>query len=86
MAKRKKQKNETDSKYFIKLLVFFFLGAFWLRIGLSSGNVLSLPVGMVVGLLLARRERFQVDRKIEYAVLLIGMVLGAYIPIANFGA
>lgn len=82
-SKRSKQ-TEKDSVYFLKLLLFFFLGAFWLRIGVSADDMIILPVGFVVGLLFASHDHFQVDRKIEYAVLLVATALSAYIPILGF--
>lgn len=84
MPKRKRQKPERDSVYFLKLLMFFLLGSFWLRITVASGAVVGLPVGLVAGLILASHDHFAIDRKIEYAVLLIATALSAYIPIVGF--
>lgn len=88
MVKRKSSskpilKVESDSVYFLKLIMFFMLGAFWLRISLDSGRIISLPVGFFVGLLFASHEHFQIDRKIELAVLLVSVALSAYIPIVG---
>lgn len=83
MAKRK-VKTEKDSVFFLKLLMYFLLGSFWLRIAQADGSYLILPFGLVVGLVFARHEHFQIDRKIEYAVLLIATALSAYIPIVGF--
>lgn len=84
MVKRNRKSEEKDSVYFLKLLFFFLIGAFWLRLELGGGRLLSLPFGLVAGLLFASHEHFAIDRKIEYAVLLIATALSAYIPIVGF--
>lgn len=86
MAKTKKQKpaTETDSLYFLKLVLYVMAGSFWLRLGspLVIGNfaINALPVGFVIGLLFAQHEHFQLDRKIEYAILLIATVASFFLP------
>ena len=74
---------ELDSVYFLKILLFFILGAIWLR--LSGDEILpgisSLPVGFLIGLLFARHEHFMIDRKIEYVVLLIAAILSYAVPV-----
>jgi hypothetical protein len=46
------------------------------------GNTVSLPlpIGLVAGLFFTTHEHFQIDRKIEYAVLLIAMFVGYLAP------
>lgn len=83
MAKRQKA-TESDSVFFLKLLLFFLLGAFWVRIATDTNSYISLPVGLIFGLVFASHDHFQIDRKIEYAVLLIATVLSAYMPIVGF--
>lgn len=83
MAKRKKN-TEKDSVYFLKLVMFFLLGVFWLRITVGDNSYVGLPLGLMFGLVFARHEHFRIDRKIEYAVLLVATVLSAYIPIVGF--
>lgn len=77
-------KPEKDSVYFLKLVLFFLLGAFWLRVSFDDGRLLSLPFGLVAGLLFASHDHFAIDRKIEYAVLLMAAALSAYVPIVGF--
>lgn len=83
--KRKSKKSvESDSAYFLKLVLFFILGTFWVRlVNINSGPFehLSLPVGLIVGLIFASHEHFQVDRKIEYAVLLAATFISFYLPV-----
>ena len=81
MVKIKKPKPEKDSVYFLKLLVFFALGAFWLRISHDQGGFISLPIGLVVGLILASHDHFAIDRNIEYAILIVATIFTAYVTI-----
>lgn len=74
-----KEVPEKDSIYFLKLVLYFILGCLWIRIGGESG--FSIPVGLVLGILLASHEHFQIDRKVEYAILLIATVLSFIAPI-----
>lgn len=81
MANRRKR--ETDSVYFLKIILFFILGSIWLRFrevqvlpGMSS-----LPIGLLIGLVFAHHDHFRIDRKIEYAVLLAAAILSFVAPI-----
>lgn len=76
--KAKTTNQEPDSLYFLKLLLYFIIGGLWLRVG---GLGMPLPVGLVLGLLFASHEHFQIDRKIEYAILLIAAILSLVAPI-----
>ena len=69
---RQTKSVEYDSVYFLKILVYLILGSVWA----TTGGPRVLPLGLVVGVLLAQHEKLQLDRKIEYAMLLIGSVLG----------
>lgn len=84
MAKRSKKNNtqsitEPDSVYFLKLVLYFLLGCLWVRIGGEEG--VTLPIGLVIGILFAMHDHFQIDRKIEIAILLIATVLSFIAPI-----
>ena len=81
MAKTKrkaaKQNAELDSVYVLKLVMYIIVGSLWVRIKMHSGQLdIPVPVGLVIGLLFAWHEHFQIDRKIEYAILLVAMVVG----------
>lgn len=83
-SKRKKHQKqnepvEKDSVYVLKLILLFILGCLWVSIG--SENSITIPVGFLFGLLLVSHEHFQIDRKIEYAVLLIATILSYIAPI-----
>lgn len=79
-----KQKNEPDSLYFLKLVLYVMAGSLWLRLAtpiqIGDFAINALPVGAVVGILFASHEHFQLDRKIEYAVLLIATVASFFLP------
>lgn len=84
MATKKKQQPkktpvEPDSVYFLKIVLYFLLGCLWVRVGGKNG--ISLPIGLIVGILFASHDHFQIDRKIEIAVLLIATILSFIAPI-----
>ncbi len=81
---KKKSKPEQDSAYFLKLVMYLILGSLWLKISRGDAIQIPLPLGFVVGLTLTKHERFRIDRKIEYAVLLISMLVGFWAPIGLY--
>lgn len=70
--KRKTAAKETDSVYFLKVLMYFVLGTIWVKFH----GYLVLPVGLVLGVLFANKDHFAIDRKVEYVVLIIAALLG----------
>ena len=76
--------SESDSAYFLKLVLYVVLGSFWVKFGtpLEFGDLIinALPVGLILGLIFASHDHFQVDRKIEYAVLIIVTILSYFAP------
>ncbi len=83
MAKKtKKIVTERDSTYLLKLFLYLLLGAGWLHVQSGASQVgIPLPLGFAIGVLFARHEHFQIDRKIEYAFLLLAVVLSFFLPI-----
>lgn len=79
-----KKKTQSDSTYFLKLVLYMILGSLWVKVIKSESSQLPLPVGLLAGLLFASHEHFQIDRKIEYAVLLIAAFVGFWLPIGIF--
>lgn len=76
---------ETDSTYFLKLVIFLLLGTLWLKfatpIEVFGLPVNALPLGVVLGLLLVHVvEKYQFNRKIWYAVLLLVGVVSYFVP------
>lgn len=77
MAKKTKS---ADGPYFLKIMLFLILGSLWLRF--SDANLsyqAPIPVGLLIGLLFAAHEHFQIDKKIEYAVLLVSCFVGFWV-------
>ena len=86
MAKKvpKQRGTEPDSTYFLKLVLYVVLGSFWLKFNqpVPVGDILihGFPLGLVVGLLFAAHDHFQIDRKIEYALLIIVTIITFFLP------
>ncbi len=74
------KKKESDSAYLLKLLLYLLLGSLWLKVTPASSTQIPIPVGFIIGLIFATHEHFQIDRKIEYAVLLIAAAAGFLLP------
>jgi hypothetical protein len=77
---KKKQPVEQDSAYFLKLVLYLIVGSQWIRL-VDAGQTkqIPIPVGLIIGIFFASHEHFQIDRKIEYAVLLIAMFVGFWL-------
>lgn len=83
---KKNQTNEKDSVYFLKLVLYVILGSIWLKFAspLALGDsfmLKGLPVGFLAGLIFAAHDHFQVDRKIEYAILTVMTVVSLFLPV-----
>lgn len=81
---KRKSNSEMDSAYFLKLVLYLILGFTWVKISKGDSGQIPLPLGLVVGLIFTHHERFQIDRKIEYAVLLIAMLVGFWVPLGLY--
>jgi len=79
----KKTKNFEEA-YFLKLVLFLVLGSLWLKVGDGQGWQIPIPVGFILGMALATHDHFQIDRKIEYALLLVAMFVGFWAPIGIY--
>lgn len=82
--KTTKKTTETDSAYFLKLVLYVVLGSLWLKfatpITLGDFVINALPLGLVLGVIFASHDHFQVDRKIEYAILILMTILTYFLP------
>lgn len=80
MAKKQKQ-HELDTVYLLKIALFLILGSQWLYISSSDATKqIPIPIGASLGLFFAMHEHFQIDRKIEYAIILLAMFIGFWLP------
>jgi hypothetical protein len=86
-TKKKKptpKKTEADSAYLLKIVLYVVLGSLWLKFAepiFVGGFVINaLPVGLALGIIFASHDHFQVDRKIEYAILILMTVISYFLP------
>jgi hypothetical protein len=83
MAKKKltkKNQPKSDSLFALKLVLYIILGSLWLKVTKNGHLQIPVPVGLIVGLIFTVHEHFKIDQKIEYAVLLIAMLVGYWLP------
>lgn len=76
---------ESDGTYFLKLVLCIILGTLWIKFKtpLTIGGLpfSGLPVGMLFGLFIVSRfEKFQYDRKIWYAILILVTIVSYFLP------
>jgi hypothetical protein len=77
-------KHQSDTAYFLKLVLYFICGTFWVRllnVQLGPFEHLSLPLGLVVGAAFSSYECSHVDKKIELAILLGATFISFYLPV-----
>lgn len=77
-------KKQSDTAYFLKLIMYFICGTFWVRllnIDVGPFEHLSLPLGLAVGIAFSTYECSHVDKKIELAVLLAATFISFYLPV-----
>ena len=79
MAKSSSQ--EPDALYILKIVLYMIIGSQWLKIETKTGGQIPIPYGALIGLIFALHDHFRIDRKIEYAVLLVAMFVGFWVPI-----
>jgi hypothetical protein len=74
-SKKSQPTTAADGPYLLKLVLYTIVGTQWLWFE-TGQNTVPVPIGLLLGLIFAMHEHFQVDRKIEYAVLLAAMLAG----------
>lgn len=84
VSKRTVRTHETDAAYFLKLVLFLLLSSLWLRLETKTGTVVPLPVGALIAIFYALHDHFQIDRKIELALILVGMFISFWLPIGIY--
>lgn len=80
----KKQTALKDSGYFLKLVLYLILGSMWIKVSDGQAWQFPIPAGLIVGLIFASHDHFRIDRKIEYAVLLVATLVGFWAPIGIY--
>lgn len=78
--RNRSRSEELDSVYFLKLVVYLLIGSLWLKVSNGENVQVGLPVGFMAGIVLASHDHIQLDRKIGYAVLLVAMMIGFWLP------
>lgn len=75
---------ESDSAYFLKIVLYIILGATWIKFAvplqLGPLQLNGAPVGMLFGVILASHDHFAIDRKVEYALLVMIMIITYFLP------
>ncbi len=80
-SKVQRPRVESDSAFFLKLTVFLILGSQWIYIDNLPDWQIPIPVGLILGLVFATHDHFQIDRKIEYVVLVMATFISFWLPI-----
>jgi hypothetical protein len=63
-----------DAFFLIKAALYLLLGTVWI----AFGGHRWVPIGVIVGFAFSQIEILRLDRKIEYALLVVGALLGLY--------
>lgn len=79
-TKQTTQSQELDGVFFLKLVFYLILGSLWLKATDGTSISIGIPVGLIIGLAFAFHEHFQIDKKIEFAVLLVATLVGFVAP------
>lgn len=78
-------KEESDTSYVLKLVVYLIVASFWLRLAqpldLGAFTFSGFPIGLCIGLLLVSRDPLPVDRKIGYALVIIITIVSAFLRV-----
>lgn len=77
-----KQAPETDGAFFLKIVLYLIIGSQWVYLtDPAATKQIPLPVGLFIGAMFAMHDHFQIDRKIEFAILLIACFIGFWAQI-----
>lgn len=79
-VKTRKKPARYDGIFAFKLALYVVLGTMWIKI--TDGQVVTvpIPIGLILGIILSSHEHFAIDRKIEYAVLMVAALVGFFAP------
>lgn len=84
--KGRERQYEKDGAFFLKLVLFIILSALWIRmeqpVTVGPFIIQAIPVGLVIALLLVVKiEKYQFNRKIWYATLILMAILTSFTPV-----
>lgn len=71
-AGKTKRYYESDFAFLVKAALYLILGLTWLSI---NGHRV-IPIGVILGFIFTKVDALRIDRKIEYALLVVGALLG----------
>ena len=78
----RKRNNNLDFIFILKITIYLVISTQWLYLQKTSASYqIPLPIGALIALFLSFRDRFRIDRKIEYVVILLAMFIGFWLPI-----
>ena len=84
IKEKSSQTHEADSEYLLKIVLYVILGSLWIGfkqpLNIGEFVVHGFPLGLIIGLLFASHDKFQIDRKIAYAILIIMTVITSFLP------
>ncbi len=82
MSKSKSKRNQKDLRgldgiYILKIVMYLVVGSQWVRF-VDGGQTIQIPfpIGLILGGFFAMHEHFRIDRKIEFAILIIASFIG----------
>ena len=82
LSSKKARSNSLDFMFILKITVYLVLSTQWLYLQKTFGTYqIPIPVGALIALFLSFKERFRIDRKIEYVVIILAMFIGFWLPI-----
>jgi heme O synthase-like polyprenyltransferase len=82
-GKKVAQRKETDSAFLLKLVLYVIVGSIWIKVTTDDMQY-PIPIGFMVGLFFAFHDHFKIDRKIEFALLLVAMLIGFWTPVGIY--
>lgn len=80
------KRHEPDGVFLFKLIGFIILSALWIRLGtpveIGAFTIQAVPVGLFVALLIVMKtEKYQFNRKIWYATLILMAIFASFTPV-----
>lgn len=62
------------------MVFYLLLGSMWIKVHTGTDLTIPIPIGLIIGLIFTMHEHFRIDRKIEYAIMLVAMLFGYFAP------